>query len=83
MNICFLMGKIISDVEFKFIINDKKYNSISIFKLKIDENCILTIKSYNEMADYCFKNLIKSNYIAIYGKINSKMEVILRDLTLI
>lgn len=83
MNICFLMGKILSDVEFKFIINNKKYNSISIFKLKIDENCILTIKSYNEMADYCYKNLIKSDYIAIYGKIDSKMEIILQSVTLI
>lgn len=83
MNICFLIGKIVSDIEFKFIINNKKYNSISIFKLKIDENCILTIKSYNEMADYCYKNLIKSDYIAIYGKIDSKMEIILQSVTLI
>ena len=83
MNICFFMGKIVSDIEFKFIINNKKYNSISIFKLKIDENCILTIKSYNEMADYCYKNLIKSDYIAIYGKIDSKMEIILQSVTLI
>ena len=83
MNICFLMGEIVSDVEFEFIINNKKYNSISIFKLKIDENCILTVKAYNEIADYCYKSLIKSNCIAIYGEIDSKMEIILQDVTLI
>ena len=47
MNICFLKGKIISDIEFKFIINNKKYYSISIFKIKLDNKSIIAVKGYN------------------------------------
>lgn len=59
MNICFLKGKIISDIEFQFIINNKKYYSFSIFKIKLDNKSI-TVKGYNETADWCYRNLIKN-----------------------
>ena len=82
MNICFFIGKIISDIDFKFIVNDKNNTSIAIFKLKVDENCILTIKGYNELADLCYRNLSINNYIALQGELNSKMEVILYSIEL-
>ena len=83
MNICFLMGRIISDIDFNFIINDKKYNSIAIFKLRVSKNCVLIIKAYNEIADWCYKNLIMNDCISLYGEINSEMEIILQDISLI
>lgn len=83
MNICFLKGKIISDIDFKFIINDKKYYSISIFKIKLNNKSIITIKGYNEIADWCYKNLIKNDSIAIYGNLNSEMEIIAQDIVFI
>ena len=82
MNICFFIGKIISDIDFKFIVNDKSNTAVAIFKLKVDENCILTIKGYNELADLCYRNLSINNYIALQGELNSKMEVILYSLEL-
>ena len=33
MNICIVYGKIVSEIEFKFIINLKKYYSIAIFQI--------------------------------------------------
>ena len=80
MNICFLIGKIISEVDFKFIINNKKYISIAIFKLKVNESCIVTIKAYNELADYCYSKLIKNDKISVLGNIDSDGKVEITDI---
>lgn len=76
MNLCFLMGKIISDIEFKFIINNKHYTGISIFTLKVSEKCILKVKAYNEIADGCYQKLAKGDIVGIQGLIDSNMEII-------
>ena len=62
MNECFVMGKIISNIDFKFIVNSKKYFSITTFKVKLENQSIITVKGYNEIADFCYKSLIKNNY---------------------
>ena len=72
MNICIVYGKIVSKIEFAFIINVKKYYSIVIFQIELDNKSIVTVKGYNEIADYCYKNLSKGNYCVIEGKINVK-----------
>ena len=73
MNECFFMGKIISNIDFEFIVNSKKYFSITTFKIKLENQSIITVKGYNEIADFCYKNLIKNNYIGLYGEIDGKM----------
>lgn len=83
MNECFLIGKIINDIDFKFIINSKKYYSISIFQIELNNKSIITVKGYNEIADFCYKSLIKNNYIALYGELDGKMEIVLRNVELI
>ena len=82
MNIIFTQGKIISDVEFKFIIKSKNI-SVSIFKLQLINNSIVTIKSYNELADYCYSKLNKEDIVLIEGKLNSKLEIISKTITAI
>ena len=47
MNICFLTGKIVSDIEYKFVLNSK-YISIAVFTLKVDEGCVIKVKAYDE-----------------------------------
>ena len=83
MNICFLIGKIISDIDFKFIVNSKKYYSISIFQIELNNKSVITVKGYNEIADFCYKSLIKNNYIALYGELDGKMEIVLKNAELI
>ena len=83
MNECFFIGKIISNIDFKFIVNSKKYFSITTFKIKLENQSIITVKGYNEIADFCYKNLIKNNYIALYGEIDGKMEIALKNAELI
>ena len=46
MNEVFLTGKIISNVEFKFIINSKNI-SIAMFNIETDDKQVIKIKAYN------------------------------------
>lgn len=79
MNIVFIQGKIISDVEFSFIINSKNV-SIAIFEVKLLNKSIVKIKAYNELADYCYSKLSKNDVIFIEGYLNSNMEIIIKTL---
>ena len=62
MNEVFLAGKIISNVEFKFIINSENI-SIAMFNIETEDKQVIKIKAYNELADYCCSKLEKSVYI--------------------
>ena len=57
MNICFFIGKIISEIEYRFIVDNKKYYSISIFQIELNNKSIITVKGYNEIADFCYRKL--------------------------
>ena len=78
MNLCFIIGKIINEIDFKFIIGSKNY-SIAIFKVRLRNNSIITVKAFNEVADKCYQQLMKNDTIAIQGNLNSKMEIIICD----
>lgn len=78
MNLCFLMGKIISEVEFNFVLNSKNI-SVASFELEIEKDCKIKIKAYNEMADWCYQILAKNDTILLQGQLNSKMEIIVKS----
>ena len=71
MNICFLIGKIVSEIEFDFIINNKSNlgEKISIvrFKICLLDNTEINIMGYNKIADWCYKELKVGNIILIKG----------------
>ena len=83
MNICFFIGKIISEIEFKFIVNSKKYYSISIFQIELNNKSVITVKGYNEIADFCYRRLLKNDYINLYGEFNSKGEIEILEIYLL
>ena len=78
MNEVFLAGKIISNVEFKFIINSENI-SIAMFNIETEDKQVIKIKAYNELADYCYSKLEKSKRVFIYGKI-SKNNIIVKEI---
>lgn len=80
MNICFFIGKIISDIDFKFIVNNRKYNSIVIFQIELNNKSIITLKGYNEIADFCYRNLERNNIIIAVTFLNSKLEGIVEKI---
>lgn len=80
MNICFFIGKIINDIDFKFIVNNRKYNSIVIFQIELNNKSIITLKGYNKIADFCYRNLEKNNIIIAVTFLNSKLEGIVEKI---
>ena len=75
MNICFIIGKVISNIEFKFVL-ESKHISIVVFKLELSNRSMITVKAYDEMADLCYRKLLKGDIIGIKGQLNSNMEII-------
>ena len=78
MNEVFLTGKIISNVEFKFIINSKNI-SIAMFNIETDYKQVIKIKAYNELADYCYSKLETNQRVFIYGEI-SENNIIVKEI---
>lgn len=71
MNICILMGKIISEIQFEFIIKSKNNKSIAYFDMELANKSIVRIKAYNARADYVYRNYTMNQIIIIKGKIRS------------
>jgi len=78
MNLCFLIGKIISEINFKFVLNSKNI-SIVYFKIELNNKSIVEVKAYNELADYCYNKLKKNDIIAIQGYLSNDMEIVIEE----
>lgn len=75
MNLVYIQGKVVSEIDFKFIINSKNI-SIAIFKVELRNKSVVVVKAYNEMADYCYRKLNEGRGVIIEGRLNTKLEVI-------
>lgn len=72
MNEVFLIGKIISDIEFKFIINSKN-KAIACFEIETADKQIVRIQAYNQLADFTYSKLNKNNKVFINGYIEANV----------
>lgn len=79
MNYCFILGKIINDVDIEFILESKHY-SIVLLKLILLNGSVIEALAYNEVADYCYRYFKRNDLILIKGKINSKMKIVIKNL---
>jgi len=70
MNTCFLIGKIVSDIKFDFMIYSK-YTSIVQFYIKDKRKNIIKIVGYDKIADYCYKNVKKNDIVFIEGRMEN------------
>ena len=81
MNLCFFSGVIISNPDFKFILSknlnlkNSLHISICRFELKLENETIVTVKAYDELADFCYSNFKRGDFIAVSGRINDLNEV--------
>ena len=66
MNEVFLMGKIITEIKFDFVLNSKK-KSIAQFYLKTLNEEKIKIAGYDEIADFCYSKLNKGDNLFLYG----------------
>lgn len=79
MNKCILIGKILSDINFKFLYNEK-HISISTIKIELCDKTQIDVYGIDLMADYMYRELNKGNVVIVYGcirqnKQNVKIEV--------
>ena len=72
MNEVFLIGKIISNIEFKFIINSKN-KAIACFEIKTVDKQIVRIQAYNQLADFAYSQLNKNDKVLINGYIEDNL----------
>ena len=84
MNICFLIGKIISDVKFDFVIGNNKYfknGKISVVRFKVEllDGNVENVIAYNKKAEECYRKLEKGGLVNILGELDTKMEVEIKE----
>lgn len=80
MNIVALIGTIISQIDFKFIINSKDI-SIAQFELEtMDKKATVKVKLFDELADFAYSKLNKGDKLMIMGYINSECEIIVEEI---
>ena len=72
MNDVFLTGKVISNVEFKFIINSKN-KAIACFEIETNDKQIVRVQAYNKLADFAYSQLNKNNKVLINGYIEANV----------
>ena len=72
MNEVFLIGKLISDIEFKFIINSKN-KAIACFEIKTADKQIVRIQAYNQLADFAYSKLNTNDKVFINGYIEDNV----------
>ena len=72
MNEVFLIGKIISDIEFEFIINSKN-KAIACFEIETANKQIVRVQSYNRLADFVYSKLNKNDKVFINGYIEANV----------
>ena len=68
MNICVVMGKIIEEVNFEFIYNEK-YISIANCKIQLMDKSQIEIFKLDEKADYMYKAVNMNDIILVSGSI--------------
>jgi len=74
MNICFIIGEVIDEVDFKFYYCNKK-TSVAKTKIKLEDGSIITISGYDEKADWLFRKLNVNDNIFIEGRLESNMQI--------
>lgn len=77
MNVCFLEGKIVSEVNFDFVYNSKRHTAIVDFIIETtSENCSRSyavscnkVYAYDALADKLYEQFEQGDNIAIRGRV--------------
>jgi hypothetical protein len=75
MNEVFLIGKVIEDIEYKFMLKKRK-NAKAKIELKLIDETKVEVVAYNEQADYTLQNIKIRNNVFVYGKLQNSEIVI-------
>lgn len=78
MNICFEIGKIVSEIEYKFIIKSKNKAIVQLW-IETSDNNKIYIVGYDNIADKIYNMFEKGDFISFCGKIEND-KIIIEDL---
>lgn len=76
MNEVFLIGRIITDIDFKFIIYSKNISIVQFKIITLNDKQVINIRAYNEIADLVYRKLNRDNLICINGYIQNNNVII-------
>ncbi|MGN1311373.1 MAG: single-stranded DNA-binding protein [Clostridia bacterium] len=79
MNEIFIIGKVVSKIEYKFIINSKKYFAKVEFIIELNKQ-EFKVKGYNNVADFCYRKLKKNNKVFVNGEIENNMIIKVKNI---
>lgn len=82
MNEIFIIGKVVNKVEYKFVVNSKKYFSKVEFEIELNKQ-VFKVKGYNNIADFCYRKLKKNDSVFINGGIESDMMISIKNIIVI
>ena len=72
LNACFLMGKVQTEIDFKFIMNGK-HDAIAVFYIGLmNQNHCIKVLAYDRRADYCLRKLQKGDIVFIEGCLTNR-----------
>ena len=74
MNRCFIKGKIITKIQYEFML-EKNKNAIIIFYIELENRSRIRIIGYNNIADWCFQHLKEKDIVYIEGRLDTKEEL--------
>lgn len=82
MNEIFIIGKVVSKIEYKFIINSKKYFSKAEFEIELNKQRF-KVRGYNNIADFCYRRIKINDKVFINGRIESDMIINIKNIKII
>ena len=82
MNEVFIIGKVITEVKFDFILNSKHISIARFGVITVRDKQEIEIMAYDEMADYIYANLKHEDVVMINGYLEYD-KVILEDIQIL
>ena len=82
MNEVFIIGKVITEVKFDFILNSKHISIARFGVITVRDKQEIEIMAYDEMADYIYANLKHKDVVIINGYLEYN-KVILEDIQIL
>mgnify|MGYP000173070953 CR=1 FL=1 len=62
----------------KIYVYDLLFKKVSGYQsIELENKSVVVVKGYNEIADYCYKDLTKGSIIGMQGYLNSNKEIII------
>lgn len=75
MNEVFLIGRVIREIEYKFML-EKGKNAKAVAYLELLDKTDVKAIEYNENADYVLQNVKKNDIVFVYGTLESATVII-------